>query len=114
MTNQTTGKAPSRKDRVLAFVSANPSVLTGEIAAHFGIDQASISMDLHHLKRDGKVFNERIGNRNIVRWSAIDEDHEGPDDDAPVRPVLSTWAPCHMRHWLDAALFGPAPAQVGA
>lgn len=103
----------NRRQRILAFVRDNPGCGSAQVAEAFGMDSRRAGSELEQLKSWGYAVGEKINNR--MYWTATGKQQvDTTRGEIPYRPTVKAWPPHMVRHWLDAALFGPAPAQVGA
>jgi hypothetical protein len=106
--NQHTPQSQRQRDRILAYVRAHPESTTKEIRATFNLGLDRIGCCLTRMKAAGLLVSEKLPGDRSLRWSAVEEDQI---DSLPMRQtVRQTWEACHMRHWLDVALFGEAVA----
>jgi hypothetical protein len=104
----------NRRQRILAFVRANPTCSTREVADAFDSNSRHIGSELEQLKRSGAIGSMREPEGRRLFWTATGQESKPLSFETPYQPTVRAWKPHLVRHWLDAALFGPAPAQVAA
>lgn len=113
MVNQYT--PDNRRQRIAAFVRANPACSTREVADAFGMQSRYIGSELDQLARGGVIRSLRAYTGRRLYWEATDKTTAPIQTGAEeVRVFSKTWTPHMVRDALTAALFGPAPAQVAA
>jgi hypothetical protein len=100
------------KEKIFEYLQAFPMSTTVDIGAALDMSVQYVGMILVRLHNAGMVVREKVPGQRRIMWDAV-----GENDDRlckPSRETVSTWKPIVTRCELVAALFGPAPAQVGA
>jgi len=114
MGNQHTKSATvPRNERAFDYVRAHPGCTVHDVARSLAAPHPFVSMDLHHLRKNGRAYSERTPGERLVKWFAIEEGSaEEAAAEAPQVVIRKTWKPHHVRDAMVAAIHGPAPAQV--
>jgi DNA-binding MarR family transcriptional regulator len=95
-----------QREKVLAFVRANPGATGNEVASGTGIDQGAVSRHLHALLRNGDIRREQDGasKRNYPsQHDALSADESGAKT-GPERRIIEA---------IKAAPSPPTAAEIG-
>lgn len=100
------------KEKIFDYLQHFPMSTTVDIGASLDMSVQYVGMILVRLHNAGMVVREKVPGQRRIMWDAV-----GEDDDRlckPSRETVTEWKATATRHWLDVALFGPAPAQAAA
>lgn len=98
-------EAKGNKEKILAFVRANPNCGTEDIRKKYGFTASHCSMYLHRLMKLGLVTQKKKKGARPT-WSAVDL--EKVDSFPARRVILNSWSDKPRRDYMVAALFGDA------
>lgn len=99
-------EAKGNKEKILAFVRANPGCGTNALRREFGFTASHCSMYLHRLMHLGLIETDSEPHARDRTWKAVDLEKV---DLFPARRVVRTsWQPEARRDYMVEALFGPA------